>query len=109
MVWWVLRKMRDAGRRRTFQEIESDPGLVGQFRLSYNGPRAYRALTFYPKTGTMQTPGVGLEQTIVLYEPQIVGFGQSGVRLRGFERHDGAAVAQEWLCDVYVHRTCNRR
>ena len=37
---------------------------------------------------------------IELFEPALVGAGNGAFRLRGVERADGAAVLQEWICEV---------
>lgn len=96
MALWKLRTLREAGKRRTSREIEADPGVAGYFRMSYQGRGGYRVLTFYPRAGIRETP----RETRQLYQPEIVSFMESGLRVRGFERCGEAAVVQEWLCDV---------
>ena len=93
--------MRVAGRKRAEKEILSDPGLVGSFKLSYQGSRSHKVLTFCEAPETLQRPGFRKSpKSEHLFEPELITFMGDGLRLRGFEKVEGAAVLQEWLCEV---------
>ena len=49
----------------------------------------------------LSKPGTRVDATLIeLFEPVLIGAGNGKFQLRGFERADEAAVAQEWICEV---------
>jgi hypothetical protein len=44
--------------------------------------------------------GVARSMVPDLLSPQLIGIGNDGMRLRGFEEVGDAIVAQEWWCEV---------
>lgn len=93
--------MRVAGRKRAVKEILSDPGLVGGLKLSYEGSPSHKVLSFCEAPEMLQRPGFQKSpKSEHLFEPELIGFMGGGLRLRGFEKVEGAAVLQEWLCEV---------
>lgn len=96
-----VRLLRQKGRPLPWREIAAVSPVVGELTSYYQskGDFVFHVATVRP----VATPA-GHPLLPPLYEPVLVAIGPMGFRLRGFERveHEqtGAAVVQEWICDV---------
>jgi hypothetical protein len=89
--------LRRRGRRLPWREVQNSPVFEGELRthyLSLDNARYFVA--------SLLRPGDALCKPILpeLWEPILVNAGDWVLVLRGFEREDGAAVVQEWRCEV---------
>ncbi|HEX2200356.1 MAG TPA: hypothetical protein VHG88_17280 [Burkholderiales bacterium] len=92
--------LRHAGRRLCWRAVHNGPAHVGHLvshAVDLGGER-YTVLSLRP-ADPVQSPGIA-----DLYEPVLVGFSVLALRVRGFERLEGAAgaysVVQEWHCEL---------
>ncbi len=97
----TVKRMRRAGQKLTFRELEAEPGMRGDLRThiqSFAGHEPVRVAVLVDVTGSGNSPALLPE----LYEPVLVGVAPIAMHLRGIERiKDGdriCAVVQEWLC-----------
>ena len=89
--------LRRRGRRLPWREVQNSPVFEGELRTSYLSLDNARYFV-----ASLLRPGDALCKPILpgLWEPILVNAGDWVLVLRGFEREDGAAVVQEWRCEV---------
>src|SRR5262245_52564345 len=93
--------LRRRGRRLPWLDVHDSPLLQGQLRTHYLSLDTRRYFV-----ASLGRPGDALCKPILpeLWVPILVNAGDWVLVLRGFEREDGAAVVQEWRCEVINRR-----
>jgi hypothetical protein len=89
--------LRRRGRRLPWRTVENSPAFEGELSTHYLTLKDARYFV-----AKLIAPGDALCKPILpeLWEPILVNAGNWVLVLRGFEREDGAAVVQEWRCEV---------